>query len=517
MSSVGDVLRLARAGYVLAREGVLTAIPFPEPMPVGLKAALYGARLIQRRSASGADGAARLTVALNRLGPSYVKLGQFLATRPDLVGASFARDLTALQDALPPFGEAVARTEIAAAYGRPVDAVFASFSPPLAAASIAQVHRAEVIDETGERRPVAVKVLRPGVDVRFRADLSAFYRVARLMERVHAPSRRLRPVAIVDTLARSVLLEMDFRLEAAALSEMAENVAADEGFRVPAVDWRLTSRGVLVLEWIDGHKLSDLAGIAAAGHDGVALARNLLQSFLRHALRDGFFHADMHQGNLFVEADGTIVAVDFGIMGRLGPKERRFLAEILYGFIIRDYVRVAEVHFEAGYVPAHHDVASFAQALRAIGEPLQGHTAADISMSRLLNQLFEVTDLFDMATRPELIMLQKTMVVVEGVARTLDPGLDMWKTADPVVRTWIERNLGPRGMIEDAAGQLRALWRLTSKLPDLAERADRLARRFDDAGDEVVRVRPVFSGRAVAALWVGALSLAAIAAAIWFG
>ncbi|MBH0238727.1 2-polyprenylphenol 6-hydroxylase [Methylobrevis albus] len=512
--ALGDFARLARAGYVLAREGVITVLPLPEPVPLGVRLAVRLAALIQRRAAARRGGSERLTTALNRLGPSYVKLGQFLATRPDLVGRDFARQLTALQDNLPPFGEEAARAEIAAALGRPVEAIFTSFSPPLAAASIAQVHKAEIAEPDGSRRTVAVKVLRPGVAARFNADLSGFYRVARLVERFHARSRRLRPLAVVDTLARSVALEMDFRLEAAAMSEMAENIANDASFRVPSVDWMRSSKSVVTMEWIEGLKLSDLDGIAAAGHDGPALGALLMQSFLRHALRDGFFHADMHQGNLFVDPSGTIVAVDFGIMGRLGVKERRFLAEILYGFITRDYVRVAEVHFEAGYVPAHHDVASFAQALRAIGEPLQGHTAADISMARLLTQLFEVTELFDMATRPELIMLQKTMVVVEGVARTLDPQLDMWRTAEPVVRAWIERNLGPRGMIEDAARDLKGAVRFAAALPELAARADALALRLavehEGRGSQAERSR-------TAAIWVGAVALAAIAVGVWVG
>jgi ubiquinone biosynthesis protein len=254
-------------------------------------------------------------------------------------------------------------------------------------------------------------------------------------------------VEVTRTLEQTTKIEMDLRLEAAALSEIAENTAADPGFRVPSVDWERTGRDVLTMEWIDGVKMSDVEGLREAGHDLERLAANLIQSFLRHTLRDGFFHADMHPGNLFVEADGTIVAVDLGITGRLGKKERRFLAEILYGFITRDYRRVAEVHFEAGYVPRIHNVAAFAQAIRAIGEPIHGQPAETISMARLLTLLFEVTELFDMMTRPELLMLQKTMVVVEGVARTLDPAFNMWKTAEPVVGAWIRDNLGPRGQV----------------------------------------------------------------------
>jgi len=268
-----------------------------------------------------------------------------------------------------------------------------------------------------------------------------------------------------------VLLEMDLRFEAAALSEMGENIAGDPEFRVPTVDWERTARDCMTLEWIDGIKLNDIPALDAAGIDRVALARVAMQSFLRHALRDGFFHADMHPGNLFCLQDGTLVAVDLGIMGRLGFKERRFLAEILYGFITRDYRRIAEVHFEAGYVPARHSVEDFAQALRAVGEKIHGRNAADISMAHLLGLLFEITALFDMATRTELVLLQKTMVVVEGVSRNLDPKFDMWHVAEPVIREWIERNLGPIGKIEGAGRELSALIGALGQVPELVSRA----------------------------------------------
>ncbi len=281
------------------------------------------------------------------------------------------------------------------------------------------------------------------------------------------------------TLRRSVALEMDLRLEAAALSEMAENTKDDPDFRVPTVDWLRTAKDVLTLEWIEGTHLSDHEALRAKGFDLPQLGRAVIQSFLRHALRDGFFHADMHPGNLFVDDSGRIVAVDFGIMGRLGPKERRFLAEILFGFITRNYHRTAEVHFEAGYVPSHHSVESFAQAIRAIGEPIHNRTAAEISMAKLLMLLFEVTGLFDMRTRPELLLLQKTMVVVEGVARTLDPKLDMWSTAEPVVREWIERNLGPAGRIEDAAGGVAEVGRFIGVVPGLLTRGAALVEQLD--------------------------------------
>ena len=298
-------------------------------------------------------------------------------------------------------------------------------------------------------------MLRPGIERQFQRDLDSFFYVARLAERQSAEARRLRLVATVETLARSVAIELDLRLEAAALSELAENMKDDSDFRVPKVDWERTARRVLATEWVDGIPLNERAKLSAAGHDLVRLARILIQSFLRQAIGDGFFHADLHPGNLFVDAHGRLVAVDFGIMGRLGPKERRFLAEILYGFITKNWYRTAEVHFEAGYVPSHHSIEDFAQAIRAIGEPIHDRPASEISMAKLLTLLFEVTALFDMRTRPELLLLQKTMVVVEGVARALDPKLDMWATAEPVVREWIERHLGPVGRIEIGRSRTR--------------------------------------------------------------
>ena len=361
--------------------------------------------------------------------------------------------------------------------------MFLKFSEPVAAASIAQVHRARVRDADGER-DVAVKVLRPGVERRFRRDLGDMYFAARLAERWSDEARRLKLIEVVDTLARTVKMEMDFRLEAAAASEFAENVAEDPDFHVPRVDWDRTEKEVLTLEWVDGIPLSDLPALAAKGYDLPDLGRIVIQSFLRHAMRDGFFHADMHQGNLFVDAQGRLVAVDFGIMGRLGIKERRFLAEILYGFITRDYRRVAEVHFEAGYVPHVHKVEDFAQAIRAIGEPIHSRTADQISMAKLLTLLFEITGLFDMRTRIELVLLQKTMVVVEGVARTLDPKLDMWATAEPVVRSWIEQNLGPLGKIQDAGRAAATLARFAANLPAALVRAENLVVKLEGMAED---------------------------------
>jgi ubiquinone biosynthesis protein len=522
ISAPAHIVRLGRAGFVFAREGVFGLVD-PAAVPVPARPLLRFARLFERRSTGAAE--TRLSTAMTRLGPSYVKLGQFLATRPDVVGQALARDLERLQDQMPPFPQAEAEAAVAAAFGKPLKSVFLSFGPPVAAASIAQVHRAQVETANGPR-DVAVKVLRPDIERRFHADLTAFTFAAQHAEDLSAEARRLRMVEVVETLRRSVMVEMDFRLEAAALSEMAENTKDDPDFRVPAIDWDRTAKEVLTLDWIDATPLTDRARLQAKGLDLPKLGRSLIQTFLRHALRDGFFHADMHPGNLFVDDDGRFIAVDFGIMGRLGAKERLFLAEILHGFITRDYYRTAQVHFEAGYVPPQHSVEDFAQAIRAIGEPIHNRTAEDISMAKLLTLLFEVTGLFDMRTRPELLLLQKTMVVVEGVARSLDPKLDMWSTAEPVVREWMTRNLGPAGKLEGAAQGVAEVGRFVGSAPGLLTRGARVL----DQLDEITRDGLVLSPRTiaeidkserrrgrwtVAVLWVIAALLLWIALRVW--
>jgi len=520
MTKVIAYLRLARAAWVMAREGVIASLPSDGLRGPALLAYRVAGRLA-RGSMQSADRADRLTRAVERLGPSYVKLCQFLATRPDVVGRALAHDLSLLQDRMDTFATAQAKQRIAESIGLPVETLFSRFDDAIAAASIAQVHPAEVFDANGPRK-VAVKVVRPGIRDRFYRDLDSFFLIAELAERLVPASRRLRPVEIARTLEQTTKIEMDMRLEAAALSELAENTRDDPGFRVPAVDWERTGRDVVTMAWVDGIKISELDALKAAGHDPVVLSEVLIQSFLRHTLRDGFFHADMHQGNLFVDPSGCIVAVDMGIVGRLGKKERRFLAEILYGFIKRDYRRVAEVHFEAGYVPAHHDVASFAQAIRAIGEPIHGQSAETISMAKLLTLLFEVTELFDMETRPELIMLQKTMVVVEGVSRLLDPHFNMWKASEPVVGDWIARNLGPARLVTDLKDGLTAAARLAEQAPQLAARAEHLSREIDEMSTNGLRfdtetteaigrseARHARSGRI--ALWVIALTAIYIA------
>ena len=482
---------LLRATWVLTREGVFASFP-GDGLPPGPALLHRMAKLLARKPPSGrkpgvvpGEGLPR---ALQRLGPSYVKLGQFLATRPDIVGLDIARRLGQLQDKVPPFPDAAAIAEIELTLGRRVDELFIELGEVVGAASVAQVYKARIRNPDGSERFAAVKVIRPGVRQRFRRELDTFAFIARFLERFVPSSRRLRPKAVVQTLAQSTRIEMDLRLEAAAASEMGDNTAGDSGFRVPRIDWERTGRDVLTMEWIDGIKMSDVEAIRQAGHDMQALAVTVVQSFLRHAMRDGFFHADMHQGNLFVAPDGAVVAVDLGIVGRLNDQSKRFLAEILYGFIRRDYRRVAELHFEAGYVPRGQDVASFAQALRAIGEPIYGQPAETISMGHLLSLLFEVTELFDMRARPELVLLQKTMVVVEGVARSFDPKFNMWVAAEPVVSDYILHELGPAARLREFQESVVAVGRLLRHTPELTQGLEILARELPDLIENGIRL-----------------------------
>ena len=462
-----NLWRLIRTGATFERTGAMALALEGFGAPPGLRLA---ARLLgwpfKWLGLRGDPGLPPVTRALTALGPVYIKFGQTLATRPDIVGEEMAEQLKYLQDKLPPFPLDQARAMVEAELGQPIDQMFSTFSEPVAAASIAQVHEA-LLAEDG--RQVAVKVLRPGIEKAFRKDLDAFYFAARAIEFLAPFARRLRPMDVIAHFEGVVMGELDLRLESAAASEFAANTAKDAGFQVPTPLWRLSSRRVMTLGWAEGINMAENAAIDAAGHDRKALGARVLQLFLSHALRDGLFHADMHQGNLKVAANGDIIAYDFGIMGRIDEYTRRVYAEILMGFIQRNYRRVAEVHFEAGYVPADRDIDAFASALRAVGEPIFGMEANRISMARLLSYLFEVTERFGMETRTELILLQRTMVVVEGVARELDPNINIWQVAGPVVQDYISRNVGPMALMRDLARTAQVMARFGPKLPRLME------------------------------------------------
>ncbi|ARO15394.1 ubiquinone biosynthesis protein [Ketogulonicigenium robustum] len=463
------IWRLIRTGATFERTGamrqVLDAIDAPRSLRVGLRVLAFPVRWLGYK---GDPSLPPTTRALTALGPAYIKFGQILSTRSDVIGPVLAGELRILQDSLPPFPLAEARAEITRELGLPVDDLFSSVSEPVAAASIAQVHKA-VVRETGQT--VAIKVLRPGVDRAFKRDIAAFRFSAKLIAFLAPKARRLRPSDVVDHFESVVMEELDLRLEGAAASEFGSKTTDDPMFKVPKVFWDLSGRRVLTMEWVDGIQAADLDGLDAAGIDRPALAQRILQQFLRHALRDGLFHGDMHQGNLRIGPNGQVIALDFGIMGQLDTYTRRVYAEILYGFVQRDYRRVAEAHFEAGYVPADRDIDAFARALRSVGEPIFGMDATRMSMARLLSQLFEVTERFGMQTRTELILLQRTMVVVEGVTRHIDPRSNIWKTSGPVIEEYVRDNIGPRAFITDLAEAAKVLSRLGPRLPDLAERA----------------------------------------------
>jgi ubiquinone biosynthesis protein len=504
-----NLVRLCRIALTLARHDAL----FPLEGVPGAWPLLALARAVRRHSA--ARPGVRLANALHALGPSFIKLGQMLSTRADLVGEEVAGDLSSLQDRLPPFPAAAARAAIAAGLGHPVATLFQSFDDvPVAAASIAQVHYAV----TAEGADVAVKVLRPHIAEAFARDLDLFLWVADLVERSQPALRRLKPVAVVRTFADTVRLEMDLRFEAAAASELRQNLGADPDFRVPAVDWQRTSREVMTLERVAGIPIDERAALVAAGLEPRAILEKAARAFFKQVFRDGFFHADLHPGNLFVAEDGVIVAVDFGIMGRLDRKTRFYLADMLLGFLTGDYRRVAEVHFDAGYVPARQSLDAFTQACRSIGEPIFGRPMHEISLARLLAQLFEVTEQFEMETQPQLLLLQKTMLVAEGVGRILEPTVNMWALAQPLIEEWMRENRGLEARLLDAAGDIaRTLERLPALVRNLETAAAGLAAGGLRLDPETVAA--LGGGRGAAwtrlPLWIAALALLAIAAAMW--
>ena len=432
--------------------------------------------------------------AITALGPAYVKFGQLMSTRPDVVGTDMSRELRVLQDNLAPFDMETAKTTIESALLCKLSDIYSDFSPPIAAASIAQVHPAR-LKETGEK--VAVKVMRPNIERAFRRDIDAFYMVANLIEFLSPATRRLRPRDVVAHFDMTCQGELDLRMEASAASELAENSKNDAGFHVPAVKWTGTDKTVLTLEWVEGLGLNNLEEIRKQNVNMAELGTRIMQMFLRHALRDGYFHADMHQGNLKLMPNGDIAVLDFGITGRIDEYTRRVYADILMGFIRRDYKRVAQAHFEAGYVSRDQDVDEFAQALRSVGEPIFGQEADKISMARLLAHLFDVTERFGMETRLELILLQRTMVVVEGVARTLNPHLNIWTAAKPVVEEYIRNSLGIKAALNDALKTLSILSRFGPKLPEMIE--DILINQTRDS--QSVKKRRI--KRRTVALWTG--------------
>ena len=509
IDAITDYARLVRAGWTLARHDALIPREYAQLAPAPLRTIGVATRLGAR--GAGKRPGERMASAFEKLGPAYVKLGQFMATRPDIIGFEMAEGLGRLQDKMPAFSDGEARREIEKAFGAPVSDLFTEFSHPIAAASIAQAHRATLKDG-GD---VAVKILRPQIERKAAREFRAFGRAARNIEAVSKTARRLEPVKFIETLKASAAIELDLRLEAGAASELAENLHDNPKVRIPEVIWPLTARRVLTVEWIDGTPLGDLAALDARDVDRKALARLIISVFLTQALHTGFFHADMHQGNLIIDNEGRLALIDFGIMGRLDEEARRTFAEIIYGFATRNYRRAAEVHFNAGYVPAGHSIEAFAQALRAVGEPLYGKNASHVDMSRVLQQLFDVTAMFDMHLRPELVLLQRTMMTVEGVARLLDPEIDMWEVATPTVRDYINKMIGPQAQAEKLRTATRKALEIAPRLPHYVEKIGKAAEKIADNNffQEKTTLR---QGRLTrAGLWFAGVSALVLAAVIF--
>ncbi|MGZ3172215.1 MAG: 2-polyprenylphenol 6-hydroxylase [Croceibacterium sp.] len=457
------IWRLLTWGRTLAKHGALRGIErdpnTPQPVKRLTRIARFGT--VQPRTPDYA-------AAFQDIGPAAIKLGQSLATRPDLVGEEAARNLLSLQDDLPPVPFEAIRAEIARSFEAPIDTIYAEIDPvPVGSASIAQVHRAI----TTEGKHVAIKVLRPGIRERLARDISTYEWAAAHLEALGGEATRLRPRLTIANFKRWTNRELDLRREAASASELAEAMRGFEGYCIPSIDWDRTNGRVMTIEWIDGIKISDVEALKAAGHDLPALASRLVLAFLTQAISAGFFHADMHQGNLFVRPDGAIVAIDFGIMGRIDRRARQWLAEILYGLTTGDYRRVAEIHFEAQYVPSYHSVDEFATALRAVGEPMRGKPVSELSVGQMLDGLFAITRDFDMQTQPHLLLLQKTMVMVEGIATQLDPEINMWDVSAPYVKGWIRDELGPEAALAD---RIRTDVQTLLRLPALVRRIEEM-------------------------------------------
>jgi ubiquinone biosynthesis protein len=413
----------------------------------------------------------KLCLALQGMGTTFIKLGQFLATRPDIIGEEMAKDLETLQDKVPAFNLYEAKKIIKKEIGEKQFNNIFEISEPIAAASIAQVHIAKIKNENEEKQ-VAIKILRPNIEKLFNEELDALMLFAYIIENTIAKAKRLKLVEVVHLLREITNIEMDLRFEAAAANELYENTKEDFGFNVPKIYWKYTTKRILTLDKVEGVSIREHDKLSKFGVDLKKLAENLIQHFLKQAVRDGFFHGDMHQGNLFVDEKGNIIPVDFGIMGRLDKNNRKFLAEILYGFIKRDYIKVAEVHFQAGLVPQNASKEEFAQALRSVGEPIFGQSIKNISGGNLLAQLFEITEKFNMATQPSLLLLQKTMVVVEGVARKIYPETNIWEVSRPVLEDWLKNIKSPKATIDTALNTSAEIIKRIPNFPNLMDRAD---------------------------------------------
>jgi len=466
---------LFKIGRRLSASGAISSVYEIYNPPIAIKILFFviGFNFGNKKNNNNLSAGEKLCGALQEMGTTFIKLGQFLATRPDIIGENISKELEKLQDKLPPFDLIIAKNILEKELGKENFEQITNISEPVAAASIAQVHFAN-INISGQKKDVAIKILRPNIEKLFNEELDAIMFLAYIVENLIKKTKRLKLIEIVQLLREITNVEMDFRFEAAAANELYENTKNDLGFNVPKIYWNQTSKKILCLDRIDGIPIREVENLKSQNIDTKKLAKNIIQHFLRHAIRDGFFHADMHQGNLFVTKDGIIVPVDFGIMGRLDKKNRKYLADILYGFIRRDYKKVAEVHFVAGLVSKEFSKEDFAQSLRSIGEPIFGQSAKNISGGKLLNQLFENTEKFNMQTQIQLLLLQKTMVVVEGVARKLDPDTNIWNISQPILEDWLKKIKDPINKAGEAINEASEVLKRLPDLPIIMDRANNI-------------------------------------------
>ena len=466
------VFKLFQIARKLSTSGAIDTINQVHQIPVSInlffRLISIGSQNARMRSNNSGQN---LCEALQGMGTTFIKLGQFLATRPDIIGEEMAKDLEKLQDKVPAFELYEAKKVIKKEIGEKQYQNIIEIGEPIAAASIAQVHFAKIKNENQEKQ-VAIKILRPDIEQLFNEELDALMLFAYIVENTISKARRLKLVEVVHLLREITNIEMDLRFEAAAANELYENTKQDKGFNVPKIYWNYTTKKILTLDKVNGVSIREQEKLEEQGINLKYLAENLIQHFLKQAVRDGFFHGDMHQGNLFVDPKGNIVPVDFGIMGRLDKNNRKFLAEILYGFIKRDYAKVADVHFQAGLVPKNASRDEFAQALRSVGEPIFGQSIKDISGGNLLAQLFEITEKFNMATQPPLLLLQKTMVVVEGVARKLYPETNIWEVSKPVLEDWLKNIKSPKSTIDTALNTSAEIIKRIPEFPGLMDKAE---------------------------------------------
>jgi ubiquinone biosynthesis protein len=439
---------------------------------------LLARRWLKRRYS--APRAVRLRRALEALGPIFVKFGQLLSTRRDLLPADIADELAKLQDRVPPFPVEDVLATLARVYGRPVDDVFVRFDRvPVASASVAQVHLAQLPNGTD----VAVKVLRPAIASVIANDLALMHAVATLIERFWADGRRLRPHAVVAEFAKHLGNELDLMREAASASQLRRNFEGSPLLLVPEVYWDYCAEEVMVMQRMHGTPVNQVEALREQGIDIPRLARAGVEIFFTQVFRDGFFHADMHPGNILVSAHGRYIALDFGIMGTLSESDKHYLAQNFLGFFRRDYHRVALAHIESGWAPAHTPIDEFEAAIRAVCEPVFDRPIKEISFGRVLLRLFQTSRRFNIEVQPQLVLLQKTLLNIEGLGRQLDPDLDLWVTAKPFLERWMAEQIGWRGLVrrlrEEAPG-----WAITlPQVPRLVQQA--LARLANPAPSPV--------------------------------